>query len=103
MARTISSPGVEINEVDLSLRVNAPIGVNVLAMGFTNQGPTDEIFQITSLEEYEALFGKPTTPAERYSYHTINLCLIPLQMCFSQDYHMVAEMEIFFPARNIVH
>jgi hypothetical protein len=67
----IQSPGVQINEVDLSLRVSSPLGVGVLAMGFTNQGPTDEVIQVTSIEEYESLYGKPQTAAERYSYHTI--------------------------------
>ena len=66
----INSPGVQINEVDLSLRVNAPNGVGVLAMGFTSSGPTDEVIQLTSIEEYEEVYGKPTSAAERYSYHT---------------------------------
>ncbi len=66
----IQSPGVQINEVDLSLRVSAPNGVGVLAMGFTNSGPTDEVIQLTSIEEYESIYGKPTSAAERYSYHT---------------------------------
>jgi len=66
----IQSPGVQINEVDLSLRVSSPNGVGVLAMGFTNSGPTDEVIQLTSIEEYESVYGKPTTAAERYSHHT---------------------------------
>lgn len=68
--QTINSPGVQLNEVDLSLRVNAPNGIGVLAMGFANSGPTDEVIQITSIEEFEEVYGKPTTAAERYSYHT---------------------------------
>lgn len=67
----IQSPGVQINEVDISLRVNSPLGVGVLAMGFTNQGPTDEVIQLTSVEEYESVYGKPQTAAERYAYHTV--------------------------------
>lgn len=67
----IQSPGVQINEVDLSLRVNSPTGVGVLALGFTSQGPTDEVLQVTSIQEYESVYGKPSTAAERYSYHTI--------------------------------
>jgi hypothetical protein len=69
--QNILSPGVQINEVDLSLRVSSPVGVGVLAMGFANSGPTDEVIQLTSIEEYESLYGKPTTAAERYSHHTI--------------------------------
>ena len=34
MARTIQSPGVEINEIDLSLRPNLPVGTSVLVAGF---------------------------------------------------------------------
>jgi hypothetical protein len=67
----IASPGVQINETDLSLRVNSPLGVGVLAMGYTQQGPTDEVLQVTSMEEYESVYGKPTTDAERYSHHSV--------------------------------
>ena len=70
MARTIESPGVQISEVDLSLRPILPIGTNVLVTGFAPQGPTDEILQVTSLSEFEQVYGTPQTPAERYFYHT---------------------------------
>ncbi len=70
MARTIESPGVEIREIDLSLTENLPVGTNILAMGFAAQGPTDEIINVTSLSEYETIFGLPTNAAERYLYHT---------------------------------
>jgi len=81
----IQSPGVQINEVDLSLRVNSPLGVGVLALGFTQQGPTDEVLQVTSIEEYESVYGQPTTAAERYSYHTIkSLFDSPANVYFSR-------------------
>ena len=68
--RTISSPGVEINEVDLSV-IARPVNLNnTFACGFANQGPTDEIINIGSVSEYENVFGTPTTPAERYLYHS---------------------------------
>lgn len=70
MARTIQSPGVEINEVDLSLRPVIPTGTNVLVSGFAPQGPTDEVFEVTSLSEFETVYGKPQNPAERYFYQT---------------------------------
>lgn len=70
--RTIQSPGVEFKEIDLSLRVAVPTGNNVLIMGYTNQGPTDEVIQITSISEYESVFGKPFTAAERYAYHSVS-------------------------------
>ena len=71
MARTIQSPGVEINEIDLSLRPNLPVGTSVLAAGFSDKGPTDEVIQVTSLSEFEQIYGLPTTPAERYFYHSV--------------------------------
>lgn len=70
MARTIESPGVEINEIDLSNITNLPIGTNILVQGFTQRGPTNELTTITSLDEYERVFGVPNTPAEKYSYIT---------------------------------
>ena len=70
MARTIESPGVQISEVDLSLRPILPTGTNVLVAGFAPQGPTDEILQVSSLSEFQQVFGVPQTPAERYFYHT---------------------------------
>ena len=51
--RTIQSPGVEINEVDLSLRAVTPIGTAILIPGFAAQGPTDEVFEVTSFSEFE--------------------------------------------------
>ena len=69
--RTIQSPGVEINEVDLSLRAVNKIGTNIFVTGFAPQGPCDEIVQVSSLSEYEQIYGAPTNAAERYFYHTV--------------------------------
>ncbi len=71
MARTIQSPGVEINEIDLSLRPNIPAGTTILVPGFSDKGPTDEVIQVTSASEFEQIYGLPTTPAERYFYHSV--------------------------------
>lgn len=71
MGRTIQSPGVEINEIDLSLRPNLAIGTTVLAAGYADKGPADEVIQVTSLSEFEQIYGLPTTPAERYFYHSV--------------------------------
>jgi len=71
MARTIQSPGVEINEIDLSLRPNLPIGTNILIPGFASQGPLDEVLQVASLSEFEQIYGLPTNAQERYFYHTV--------------------------------
>ena len=39
--RTIQSPGVEIGEVDISLRVPTPAGTTVYITGYADQGPID--------------------------------------------------------------
>ena len=69
--RTIQSPGVEIGEVDLSLRVPTPAGTTVYITGYADQGPTDEVLSVSSLNEFEQIYGSPKTPAERYFYHTV--------------------------------
>ena len=71
MARTIQSPGVEIKEIDQSLRPVLPVGTNVLVAGFASQGPSDEVIQVTSQSEFEQIYGIPKTPAERYFYHSV--------------------------------
>ena len=70
MARTIQSPGVEIKEVDLSLRPDLPVGTNVFVAGFAHQGPTDELLTVSSVSEFEQIYGTPRNAAERYFYHT---------------------------------
>ena len=73
MARTIESPGVEIREVDLSLRTQTPVGTKVLLHGFASQGPTNELIQVSSSDELEQIFfggTGPTNAAERYFYHS---------------------------------
>jgi len=69
--RTIQSPGVEIREQDFSLRTPTPAGTTVYVTGYTDQGPTDEVLSVSSLSEFEQIYGNPKTPAERYFYHTV--------------------------------
>lgn len=73
--RTIQSPGVEIFERDLSLRTTFPTGTNVFVAGFSHQGPTDEVINVSSIGEFEQVFGTPTNAAERYFYHTVRATL----------------------------
>lgn len=68
---TITSPGVETREVDLSPSPQLPTGTSVLVTGFAGKGPTNELLAITSLSEFEQTFGKPSTPAERYFYQSV--------------------------------
>lgn len=70
MARTIESPGVEIREIDLSNISTLPIGTNILLQGFASQGPVEELLNITSIKEFEQIYGAPTAPAERYFYES---------------------------------
>jgi hypothetical protein len=69
--RTIQSPGVEIKEIDLSLRPTLPVGTSVFVAGFADKGPTEEAIRVTSLSEFEQIYGVPVTPAERYFYHSV--------------------------------
>jgi hypothetical protein len=73
--RTINSPGVEIREIDLSTRAVTPIGTNVFITGFAPQGPTYEILELSSLTEFESVYGTPTNAAERYFYYSVRQLL----------------------------
>lgn len=68
---TIESPGVEIREIDFSQNPNIPVGTNIYVVGFAPQGPTDEPTYVSSLVEFEEIFGLPETPAERYAYNSV--------------------------------
>ena len=70
MALSITSPGVQINEKDLSLRANLPTGTSVVVPGFAPQGPSSEPLLITSVSELESIYGTPVTAAERYFYYS---------------------------------
>lgn len=70
MSRIITSPGVEIREKDLSLRIETVAGTEVVVPGFASQGPTTEPILITSVSELESVFGTPKTPAENYLYYS---------------------------------
>jgi hypothetical protein len=70
MARTIQSPGVQINEVDISQISTLPAGTNVFITGYSAQGPTDQIVNVTSITEFQQIYGAPTTAAERYFYYS---------------------------------
>ena len=74
--RTIESPGVEIRELDLSLYAQNLIGTNVMALGFAKQGPIDELINVTSMSEFEMIYGRPTNAAERYFYHSAREILL---------------------------
>jgi len=68
--QTIASPGVQFNEVDYTLSTRAVNNNTVFMAGYAFQGPIYEPTFITSLPEYEQIYGVPTNPAERYLYHS---------------------------------
>ena len=92
--RTIQSPGIEIREIDMTQRPAEAVGTSVFIAGFSNQGPTDEVFNVGTFSEFQEIYGTPTTPAERYFYHSAKqvfesdarICLA-VWWCFS---HVVA-------------
>jgi hypothetical protein len=74
--RTITSPGIQITEIDQSQIARNSAGTNVFMTGFASQGPTDEVVYIGSVSEFEATFGTPTNAAERYLYHSARQVLV---------------------------
>jgi hypothetical protein len=68
--RSINSPGVQITETDLSVTQQPLAGTQILALGFSSEGPTDQVINVTSVSELESLFGVPQTASEKYFYHT---------------------------------
>lgn len=70
MARSINSPGVQIIETDLSLYQQIGGATTVFVPGFAPQGPIDEVLLVTSISEFERIYGAPTNSAERYFYHS---------------------------------
>lgn len=75
MARTIQSPGIQVQEVDLSLNNAGTPSTTVFVPGFAAKGPSSEPLAVTSLSEFEQIFGTPTNSAERYFYHSAKAVL----------------------------
>lgn len=75
MARTIQSPGVEIREVDFSVRPVTVGGTSVFLAGFASQGPIDEVLEPSNILEFEQIYGSPTNSAEQYFYQTAKAIL----------------------------
>lgn len=71
----LESPGVSIQERDISTTTTNAVGTNIFIPGFTPQGPTDEPMNVSSLNEFEEIFGLPTTPAEKYSHNSVKQIL----------------------------
>lgn len=75
MAQNNLAPRVSIREIDRSSVTTQPAGTNVFLAGFTPQGPSDEPINVSSLNEFEEIFGLPETPAEQYSHNSVKQLL----------------------------
>lgn len=71
----LSSPGVNVNITDQTTSSTVPAGTNVYIVGFSAQGPTNEPTYVSSLSEFESIFGLPTVPAERYFHDAVSQLL----------------------------
>lgn len=68
---TITSPGVEIREIDLSRRAVVPTGTDVLVLGFANQGPVESVYTVSDINTFQTIYGLPTNAAERYFFYSV--------------------------------
>lgn len=68
---SLSAPGVEVREYDNSLRITSNTGTTVFVPGFAAQGPVEEVIAISSITDFETIYGIPTNAAERYFYYTV--------------------------------
>lgn len=66
--RTITAPGVQMNELDKSGYTPTPSGTAVYLKGFTSKGEPYRPMEITTRSAYEIIYGAPDTEAERYTY-----------------------------------
>ena len=77
MRTSKNSPGVYVSESDQSDIINTSAGSNILIIGFAKQGPVYDLTSISSISEFEKVFGKPSNAAERYLYHSVKNVLRP--------------------------
>ena len=68
---SLSAPGVEVREYDESIRIQSNTGTTIFVPGFAQQGPVEEVIQISTITDFENVYGIPTNAAERYFYYTV--------------------------------
>ena len=80
MLRKISSPGIEINEIDRSQYDSMPnysiVGTTCLICGFSDKGPNYAIRWMNTVQTLIDTYGYPTTEEEKYFF---NACYEILQ------------------------
>ena len=75
LTSTLGSPGIEIREVDNSVRLDSSTATTIFIPGFASQGPVDEVMSIGTISDFETIYGVPTNAAERYFYYTVKAIL----------------------------
>lgn len=75
LTSTLGSPGIEIREIDNSVRLDTSTSTTVFVPGFAAQGPIEEVISIGNMADFELIYGKPTNAAERYFYYTVKALL----------------------------
>ena len=75
LTSTLGSPGIEIREIDNSVRVDSSTSTTIFVPGFASQGPVDEVTSIGTISDFETIYGVPTNAAERYFYYTVKAIL----------------------------
>ena len=66
--RTITSPGIEIKEIDKSGYSPAMTGSTVYVMGVSDKGEPYKPMEFTSRAAFTSYYGEPDNEAERYFY-----------------------------------
>jgi len=66
--RTITSPGIEIREIDKSGYSPAMTGSTVYVMGVSDKGEPYKPMEFTSRAAFTRYYGEPDNEAERYFY-----------------------------------
>ena len=75
LTSTLGSPGIEIREVDNSVRLDTSTATTIFIPGFASQGPVDEVMSVGTISDFETIYGVPTNAAERYFYYTVKAIL----------------------------
>ena len=75
LTSTLGSPGIEIREIDNSIRLDSSTSTTIFVPGFASQGPVDEVMSIGTIGDFETIYGVPTNAAERYFYYTVKAIL----------------------------
>ena len=75
LTSTLGSPGIEIREVDNSYHLDSSTTTTIYVPGFAAQGPVEQVISISSIADFETIYGTPTNAAERYFYYTVKAIL----------------------------